>query len=169
MVIVPQAEAYRIWNEQPETVIAIRVEFAYRAPTTTFVYGEIDQVGSTQGVLVNAQAGMLPPDVNDDRPFQLRLIRVSAAAKETFPVHSVSEIEQVFVTAGALTTEVYAGSVAALDQDGLGSEPLEGTRELFAGDFLTAHPDALLSYQVTGADPASVWFVSIVRASVLRK
>lgn len=164
LVAIPKVVAYRLGNDRAETLIAIRVEFAYRAPTTTFVDGDINLVESTQGVVVYTQSGMLPPDVKDDRPFQLRLIRVNAAPKEQLPIHSVRDMEQVLVTGGVVEAAVYDGSVTALDQDGVGSEPLEGTRELFAGDFLTALPDALVSYQVTGTDPATAWFVSTVPA-----
>ncbi len=164
VILLPEDERYRIWNtsQQPATVIVVSTQ--QQPPSVVFDSSQsalADPNGDAHGP---SSVGLLPMGTDPDRPYTLSLVRIAAAPGEHLPSHEVDGLEQLLVAAGALDVELHMGNLVFTGPDVRTMVSPGDRRQLLPGERITAESGAHLSYQVTGDQPATIWFVQLVRA-----
>jgi predicted SnoaL-like aldol condensation-catalyzing enzyme/quercetin dioxygenase-like cupin family protein len=166
VVMLPEGEAYRVWNPGKQPASVIIVEIRHLSPAVTFNGSQNDwsDPASESGSFMTA--GLLPMGTDPDRTYKLSLARVAAAPNEMLPIHTVNGVEHLLVVEGGLDVELL-DKHAAVFGPGDRSMAAPGDRpRLLPGEGITAIDDTLIAYRVTADAPAAIWIISIIRAPV---
>jgi hypothetical protein len=161
-VAFPDGESYRISNRGKEVATAYVVDLNLRPPEYASANAPNVWVGSDDASRENPTSGVLQMGTDPASAPAFALVRVTAAANETLPVRSISGLEQVLVVEGQIEADVHAGHADLLDRDDQGTVTPGDRLLLGPGDRLIAGAEAILSYRVTEAGPATVWIVTLM-------
>ncbi len=165
VVVFPEGESFRVWNDGQDPASVTIVEIQYRPPNVTLINGVTVQNAPGSSGATHSLAGLLPMGIGTDDTYTLSLVRVTAAPNVPLPIHAVNGLEQLLVAEGAIVVELHAGNAAISRLNDRAIAVPGERRQLLPGEGLTAHSESLISYRVTGVDPATFWFVTIVSAS----
>ncbi len=157
MVIAP-GTPYRLWNAGDETATLISITLSqmeaagYYAPNPT---GGIDDSGISHQLLAGGTT-ILP----GAHPLQLTAGYAVAAPGTTVSAHDVPATELLYVISGTVQATLHKGFVfSTTDNQSLATE--NAVAEVQADQAISAGSGTRLSYQVTSAEAATFWLITI--------
>lgn len=165
VVILPEGEAFHVWNTGTQAASIIVVRIHHQSPVTT-LHDDQSPFGdpnSESGSLL--ASGLLPMGTDPDRPYNLSLVRVAAAPNELLAVHSVSGFEHLIVVAGSLEVETHDKQVAVSRLDEQTMAAPGDLLRLLPGEGVSVTEGTLMSYRVAAGEPAALWIISLTRAT----